>query len=231
MTNHKNRHPGGVSIKSQRTLAGICRDEGGGGNGRNGGEVWPTVGESSCGDVPAEVMVLEVVAARGGVWYGGSYRSEEREHFWGSPEKSPETTAGSDDGGRRKQAHASHKAKNIVSMTRCLELLHIDLFDPSAVQSYGGNNCTLVIVDDYSRKVKDSLNVTFNETPPPSKTSLLVDDDLDEEEEEAIKVTEKKNLENDIEDETLKIDEIININESGNHPLENIIGNLNQRTL
>nr|GEV37155.1 reverse transcriptase domain-containing protein [Tanacetum cinerariifolium] len=28
--------------------------EGGGGNGKNGGEVWPTVGESSGGDVPAE---------------------------------------------------------------------------------------------------------------------------------------------------------------------------------
>ncbi|GJV19553.1 putative reverse transcriptase domain-containing protein [Tanacetum coccineum] len=38
--------------------------------------------------------------------------------------------------------------------------------------------------------------------------SPLVDDDLDEEE-EAIKVTEKKNLENDIEDETLEIDEIV----------------------
>ncbi|GJW49557.1 retrovirus-related pol polyprotein from transposon TNT 1-94 [Tanacetum coccineum] len=50
-----------------------------------------------------------------------------------------------------KQAHASHKAKNIVSTTRCLELLHMDLFGPSAVQSYGGNRYTLVIVDDYSR--------------------------------------------------------------------------------
>ncbi|GJW59141.1 retrovirus-related pol polyprotein from transposon TNT 1-94 [Tanacetum coccineum] len=315
-----------------------------------------------------------------------------------------------------KQAHASHKAKNIVSTTRCLELLHMDLFGPSAVQSYGGNRYTLVIVDDYSRytwtrtlrtlkdktkalhpiqkifskkiqnqlgctivsirtdhgrefdnevqfgefcnangithnfsaprtpqsngvverknrtlqemsrtmlneqslpqkfwcnavdtstyilnrilirailgktpyellkgrkptldyfrvfgskcfilntkdyltkfdpksyegiflgysqnskayiilnkhtrKVEESLNVTFDETPPPSKTSPLVDDDLDEE--EAIKVTEKKNLENDIEDETLEIDEIVNIKESRNHPLENVIGNLNQRTL
>ncbi|GKC77291.1 hypothetical protein Tco_1128065 [Tanacetum coccineum] len=61
--------------------------------------------------------------------------------------------------------------------------------------------------------------MTFDETPPPSKTSPLVDDDLDEE--EVIKVTEKKNLENDIEDETLEIDEIVNINESRNHPLEN----------
>ncbi|GKB49979.1 retrovirus-related pol polyprotein from transposon TNT 1-94 [Tanacetum coccineum] len=311
-----------------------------------------------------------------------------------------------------KQAHASHKAKNIVSTTRCLELLHMDLFGPSAVRSYGGNRYTLVIVDDYSRytwtrflkdkteafdqfeifsrkiqnqlgcsivsirtdhgrefdnevqfgefcnangithnfsaprtpqsngvverknrtlqemsrtmlneqslpqkfwcnavdtstyilnqilirailgktpykllrgrkptldyfrvfgskcfilntkdyltkfdpksyegvflgysqnskayiilnkhtrKVEESLNVTFDETPPPSKTSPLVDDDLDEE--EAIKVTEKKNLESDIVDETLEIDEIVNIKESRNHPLENVIGNLNQRTL
>ncbi|GJU73457.1 retrovirus-related pol polyprotein from transposon TNT 1-94 [Tanacetum coccineum] len=242
-----------------------------------------------------------------------------------------------------KQAHASHKGKNVVSMTRCLELLHMDLFGPSAVRSYGGNCYTLVIVDDYSRefdnevqfgefcnanrithnfsaprtpqsngvverknrtlqemsrtmlneqslpqkfwcniidtstyilnrilirailgkapyellrdrkptldyfrvfgskcfilntkdyltkfdpksykgiflsysqnskayiilnkhtrKVKESLNVTFDETPPPSKTSPLVDDNLDEEE------------------------------EIRNYPLENVIGNLNQRTL
>ncbi|GKC49386.1 retrovirus-related pol polyprotein from transposon TNT 1-94, partial [Tanacetum coccineum] len=257
-----------------------------------------------------------------------------------------------------KQAHASHKAKNIVSTTRCLELLHMDLFGPSTVRSYRGNRYTLVIVDDYSRytwtrflkdkteafdqfeifskkiqnqlgctivsirtdhgrefdnevqfrefcnangithnfsaprtpqsngvverknrtlqemsrtmlneqslpqkfwkptldyfrvfgskcfilntkdyltkfdpksyegiflgysqnskayiilnkhtrKIKESLNVTFDETPPPSKTSPLVDDDLDEE--EAIKVTKKKNQENDIEDETLEIDNV-----------------------
>ncbi|GKE35186.1 hypothetical protein Tco_1454508 [Tanacetum coccineum] len=78
-------------------------------------------------------------------------------------------------------------------------------------------------------KIEESLNVTFNETPPPSKTSPLVDDELDEE--EAIKVTKKKKLENDIEDETLEIDEVVNIKESRNHPLENVIGNLNQRTL
>ncbi|GKE83502.1 hypothetical protein Tco_1557244 [Tanacetum coccineum] len=78
-------------------------------------------------------------------------------------------------------------------------------------------------------KIKESVNVTFDETPPPSKTSPLVDDNLDEE--EAIKVTQKKNLENDIEDETLEIDEIVNIKESKNHPLDNVIRSLNQRTL
>ncbi|GJT96393.1 retrovirus-related pol polyprotein from transposon TNT 1-94 [Tanacetum coccineum] len=280
-----------------------------------------------------------------------------------------------------KQAHASHKAKNIVSTTRCLELLHMDLFGPFAVRSYGGNRYTLVIVDDYyrytwtrflkdkieafdqfkifskkiqnqlgctivsirtdhgrefdnevqfgefcnangithnfsaprtpqsngvverknrtlqemsrtmlneqslpqkfwcnarsyfklhsqicfilntkdyltkfdpksyegvflgysqnskayiilnkhTRKIEESFNVTFDETPLPSKTSPLVYDDLDEEEE--IKVTKKKILENDIEDETLEIDEVVNIKESMNHLLKNIIGNLNQRTL
>ncbi|GKF30180.1 hypothetical protein Tco_0096522, partial [Tanacetum coccineum] len=61
--------------------------------------------------------------------------------------------------------------------------------------------------------------MTFDETPPPSKTSPLVDDDLDEE--EAIKVTKMKNLENDIEDETLEINQIVNIKESRNH----LIGN------
>ncbi|GJY55752.1 retrovirus-related pol polyprotein from transposon TNT 1-94 [Tanacetum coccineum] len=57
-----------------------------------------------------------------------------------------------------KQAHVSHKAKNIVSTTRCLELLHMDLFGPSAVRSYGGNRYTLVIVDDYSRLVAQGYN-------------------------------------------------------------------------
>ncbi|GKE20162.1 retrovirus-related pol polyprotein from transposon TNT 1-94 [Tanacetum coccineum] len=280
-----------------------------------------------------------------------------------------------------KQAHASHKAKNIVSTTRCLELLHMDLFGPSAVRSYGGNRYTLVIVDDYSRytwtkflkdktkafdqfeifskKIQNQLGCTIvsirtdhgrefdnevqfgefcnangithnfsalrtpqsngvverknrtlqemsrtmlNEQSLPQKfwcnavdtstyilnriliramlgktpyellrgrkptldyfrvfgskcfilntkdyltkfdpksyegiflgysqTSPLVDDDLDEE--EAIKFTEKKNLENNIVDETLEIDKIVNIKESRNHPLENVIGNLNQRTL
>ncbi|GJZ24214.1 retrovirus-related pol polyprotein from transposon TNT 1-94 [Tanacetum coccineum] len=94
---------------------------------------------------------------------------------------------------------------------------------------YSQNSKAYIILNKHTRKVKESLNVTFDETPPPSKTSPLVDDDLDEE--EAIKVTKKKNLENDIMDETLEIDKIGDIKESRNHPLENVIGNLNQRTL
>ncbi|GJU85335.1 hypothetical protein Tco_1292881 [Tanacetum coccineum] len=89
------------------------------------------------------------------------------------------------------------------------------------------NKCRVTFSEHDSEITKDgkvigreSLNLKFDETPPPSKTSPLVEDDLDKE--EAIKVTEKKNLENDIEDETLEIDEVVNIKESRNHSLENI---------
>ncbi|GJY33546.1 retrovirus-related pol polyprotein from transposon TNT 1-94 [Tanacetum coccineum] len=94
---------------------------------------------------------------------------------------------------------------------------------------YSQNSKAYIILNKHTTKIKESLNVTFDKTPLPSKTSPLVDDDLDEE--EAIREIEKKNLENIVEDETLKIDEIVNIKESRNHPLENVIGNLNQRTL
>ncbi|GJU81855.1 retrovirus-related pol polyprotein from transposon TNT 1-94 [Tanacetum coccineum] len=110
---------------------------------------------------------------------------------------------------------------------------YLTKFDPKSYEGvflgYSQNSKAYIILNKHTRKVEESLNVTFDETPPPSKTSPLVDDDLDEE--EAIKVTEKKNLENDIMDETLEVDEIVNIKESRNHPLENVIGNLNQRTL
>ncbi|GJT32843.1 retrovirus-related pol polyprotein from transposon TNT 1-94 [Tanacetum coccineum] len=106
-------------------------------------------------------------------------------------------------------------------------------FDPKSYEGvflgYSQNSKAYIILNKHTRKIEESLNVTFDETPPPSKTSPLVDDDLDEE--EAIREIEKKNLENVVEDETLEIDKIVNIKESRNHPLENVIGNLNQRTL
>ncbi|GJR63282.1 retrotransposon protein, partial [Tanacetum coccineum] len=71
----------------------------------------------------------------------------------------------------RKQAYASHKAKNIVSTTRCLEPRHMDLFGLFAVRSYGGNLYTLVIVDDYSRLVAQGYNqqegIDYDETYAP----------------------------------------------------------------
>ncbi|GKD16619.1 retrovirus-related pol polyprotein from transposon TNT 1-94 [Tanacetum coccineum] len=100
---------------------------------------------------------------------------------------------------------------------------YLTKFDPKSYEGvflrYSQNSKAYIILNKHTRKIEESLNVTFNETPSPSNTSPLMDDDLDEE--EAIKITEKKNLEKDIEDETLEIDEIVNIKESRNHPLEN----------
>ncbi|GJY66598.1 zf-CCHC domain-containing protein [Tanacetum coccineum] len=46
---------------------------------------------------------------------------------------------------------------------------------------YSQSSKAYIILNKHTRKVEESLNVTFDETPPPSKTSPLVDDDLDEE--------------------------------------------------
>jgi transposase InsO family protein len=50
-----------------------------------------------------------------------------------------------------KQVGTHHPHKNIMTMDRPLELLHMDLFGPIAYISIGGSKYCLVIVDDYSR--------------------------------------------------------------------------------
>jgi transposase InsO family protein len=50
----------------------------------------------------------------------------------------------------RKQDETHHQAKNIMTMTRPLEMLPMDLFGPIAYISIGGNKYGLVVVDDYS---------------------------------------------------------------------------------
>jgi transposase InsO family protein len=50
-----------------------------------------------------------------------------------------------------KQVGSSHHAKNVMTTSRPLELLHMDLFGPVAYLSIGGSKYGLVIVDDFSR--------------------------------------------------------------------------------
>ncbi|GJW29252.1 retrovirus-related pol polyprotein from transposon TNT 1-94 [Tanacetum coccineum] len=63
---------------------------------------------------------------------------------------------------------------------------YLTKFDPKSYEGvflgYSQNSKAYIILNKHTRKIKESLNVTFDETPPPSKTSPLVDDDLDEEE-------------------------------------------------
>jgi transposase InsO family protein len=50
-----------------------------------------------------------------------------------------------------KQVGTSHPSKNVMTTSRPLELLHMDLFGPVAYLSIGGSKYGLVIVDNFSR--------------------------------------------------------------------------------
>nr|GEX46792.1 RVT_2 domain-containing protein [Tanacetum cinerariifolium] len=63
----------------------------------------------------------------------------------------------------------------------------------------------------------------------PSLKSGVVDKDVGEE--EAIRNNTKVVNNNNEEDESIEVEEIVNIKESKNHPPDQVIGNLNQRTL
>ena len=50
-----------------------------------------------------------------------------------------------------KQTKSSFKPKGVISTSRPLELLHMDLFGPTRTSSLGGKKYGLVIVNDFSR--------------------------------------------------------------------------------
>ena len=50
-----------------------------------------------------------------------------------------------------KQSKKSYPTQINTKIIEALELLHIDLCGPSAIESFGGSKYILVIVDDFSR--------------------------------------------------------------------------------
>ncbi|GJY40202.1 retrovirus-related pol polyprotein from transposon TNT 1-94 [Tanacetum coccineum] len=73
--------------------------------------------------------------------------------------------------------------------------------------------------------IEESLNVRFDESPPP-KSSPLVDDDIIESQ-----IIEKQIEEIEDKENGPLNKEIVNIKESKDHPIETVIGKLNERTL
>ncbi|GJT91768.1 retrovirus-related pol polyprotein from transposon TNT 1-94 [Tanacetum coccineum] len=98
---------------------------------------------------------------------------------------------------------------------------YLTKFDPKSYEGvflgYSQNSKAYIILNKQTMKVEESLNVTFDETPPPPKTSPLEDDELVEE--EAIEVSKTKPIGNDLEDISLENNQIVNIKESKTHPL------------
>ncbi|GKD96635.1 retrovirus-related pol polyprotein from transposon TNT 1-94, partial [Tanacetum coccineum] len=74
---------------------------------------------------------------------------------------------------------------------------------------YSQNSKAYIILNKQTMKVEESLNVTFDETPPPPKTPPLEDDELVEE--ESIEVSKTKLIGNDLEDISLENNQMVNI--------------------
>ncbi|GJV18627.1 putative RNA-directed DNA polymerase [Tanacetum coccineum] len=73
-----------------------------------------------------------------------------------------------------KQVHTSHKAKNMVSTTKCLELLHMDLFGPPGVQSYG----EAIQDESWTMAMQEELNQfktngVWSLVPPPNNQTII----------------------------------------------------------
>ena len=69
-----------------------------------------------------------------------------------------------------KQTKGSFKPKNIVTTSRTLELLHMDLLGPTRTTNLGGKRYGLVIVDDFSRYTWVLFLATKDETFKSFKT-------------------------------------------------------------
>nr|GEV25034.1 retrovirus-related Pol polyprotein from transposon TNT 1-94 [Tanacetum cinerariifolium] len=102
-------------------------------------------------------------------------------------------------------------------------------YDGGVFLGYSQSSKAYVVLNKHTMKVEESHSVTFNESPPPTILSSLVDDDFGEE--DAIRKNTKTVNTNNEEDESIEVEEIVNIKESKNHPLDQVIGNLNQRIL
>ena len=107
---------------------------------------------------------------------------------------------------------------------------YLTKFDPKSYEGvflgYSQNSKAYIVLNKETLRVEESLNITFDESPPPSKTSPLVDDDLVESQ----AIESQEILGNDKEDELLN-KELVNVKESKSHPLDGVIGNINERTL
>jgi hypothetical protein len=69
-----------------------------------------------------------------------------------------------------KQVVIHHPLKTMLSTSKPLELLHMDLFDPTSYKSIGGNLYCLIIVDDYSHYTWTLFLGDKSETPEIFKT-------------------------------------------------------------
>ncbi|GJS66533.1 retrovirus-related pol polyprotein from transposon TNT 1-94 [Tanacetum coccineum] len=106
---------------------------------------------------------------------------------------------------------------------------YLTKLDPKSTEGvflgYSPNSKAYVILNKETMRVEESLNVKFDESPPP-KSPPLVDDDILEND-----IIENQDKDLEIKENEPLNKEITNIKNSKDHPIETIIGSLNERTL
>nr|GEW22322.1 copia protein [Tanacetum cinerariifolium] len=121
--------------------------------------------------------------------------------------------------------------KSLFSTYKAYDRDYLTKFDPKSHEGvflgYSQNSKAYVVLNKHTMKVEESLNVTFDESPHPTKLSLLVDNDVGEE--EAIRKNTKVVNSNKEEDESIEVDEIVNIKESKNHLLDQYIKEMSKK--
>ncbi|GKE08679.1 retrotransposon protein [Tanacetum coccineum] len=75
------------------------------------------------------------------------------------------------------QGNAHNRTRKEVSTNRFLELLHLDLVDPSSIQRYSQTSKAYIVLNKETMRIEKSLNVTFDESLPEPKSSSSVEDD------------------------------------------------------
>nr|GEV15809.1 hypothetical protein [Tanacetum cinerariifolium] len=92
---------------------------------------------------------------------------------------------------------------------------------------YSQTSKTYIVLNKKTLKVKESINVTFDESLPKSRTSHLVDDDMIEE--QAVQNHDRtQNPDAELEEDTPRVE---NIREIRDHPTDQVMGELDERTL
>ncbi|GKB31366.1 retrovirus-related pol polyprotein from transposon TNT 1-94 [Tanacetum coccineum] len=114
--------------------------------------------------------------------------------------------------------HVDDLAFNLLSVgqicdNKCKVLFTEDgseIIKDDKILGYSQNRKANIILNKHTMKFEESLNVTFNESPP-TKLSPLVYDDIGED--EAIENNTKVVNNNNIENESLAVDKVVNIKE------------------
>ncbi|GJX60623.1 retrovirus-related pol polyprotein from transposon TNT 1-94 [Tanacetum coccineum] len=113
--------------------------------------------------------------------------------------------------------------KYLFSSYKSIDGDYLTKFDPKSTDGvflgYSPNSKAYIVLNKETLKIKESLNVKFDKSPPPSSPPLEDDDVLE------CEVLEKQEKVLEIKENEPLNEGIINIKESKDHPLETVVGN------